>query len=446
MRPHHEIRAKASPRSARPAGWRTRGFLAFLLVALLGMTLGQVPANAATPGGDATDGGTAVAPPDPRTEPLPPMVPLPPRPTRLAPPPVGFGCGMLLVTSVKLEEDLVCTGDGIIIGANDITIDLNGHTISGPSEGINFGISSGLHTPENWSNTVIRDGRIEGFKYQIYLEQATGTRLVNLTNSGGGSYGSIYAFHSDLTITGSRSRCQIERTYMLDSPLTVDHCTLHGSHGMTRGNNFSISSTKLIDGGLVVGQSDNGVITKSVLDDFSVSVYAYSNGNRFHDNVFKNSDNALGLGDAARPTVVENNTFKDNSIAIYGSWFTGIVKNNEFIHNRTAGIYIFKAHPVASQITGNTFVRNGADPESVTDPNGNTVRGDIHIGWQDDPQPITLSGNSGKRTNGWFIWAPHDSVIDGGGNHGAPCGPAPYDRPTPGGGPTVTINPAVTCS
>jgi Right handed beta helix region len=53
-----------------------------------------------------------------------------------ASPPPAVHCGQTLTTSVKLKADLVdCPGDGLIIGASGITVDLNGHTIDGVSTG-----------------------------------------------------------------------------------------------------------------------------------------------------------------------------------------------------------------------------------------------------------------------------------------------------------------------
>jgi large repetitive protein len=47
-------------------------------------------------------------------------------------PPSTVKCGDTLTRSVKLTADLTdCPGDGIVIGAAGITVDLNGHTIDG---------------------------------------------------------------------------------------------------------------------------------------------------------------------------------------------------------------------------------------------------------------------------------------------------------------------------
>jgi hypothetical protein len=42
------------------------------------------------------------------------------------------GCGDTITTDTTLESDLVdCPNNGIVIGADNITLDLNGHTIDG---------------------------------------------------------------------------------------------------------------------------------------------------------------------------------------------------------------------------------------------------------------------------------------------------------------------------
>jgi hypothetical protein len=42
-------------------------------------------------------------------------------------------CGQVITQDVRLDSDLECPPDttGLVIGADDVTVDLNGHTISG---------------------------------------------------------------------------------------------------------------------------------------------------------------------------------------------------------------------------------------------------------------------------------------------------------------------------
>ena len=52
-------------------------------------------------------------------------------------------CGATILTSIKLDHDLTCVGPGLIVGADGIKVNLNGHAITGSSTalGSGFGIS-----------------------------------------------------------------------------------------------------------------------------------------------------------------------------------------------------------------------------------------------------------------------------------------------------------------
>jgi hypothetical protein len=43
-------------------------------------------------------------------------------------------CGQVVTTNAVLTLDLVCTGNGIVVGASGITIDLKGFTIRGDGD------------------------------------------------------------------------------------------------------------------------------------------------------------------------------------------------------------------------------------------------------------------------------------------------------------------------
>ena len=54
---------------------------------------------------------------------------------------IGPG-GQPATTSVKLTTDLTCSGDGIVVGKDGITIDLNGHTVTGDRGPTDIGIKN----------------------------------------------------------------------------------------------------------------------------------------------------------------------------------------------------------------------------------------------------------------------------------------------------------------
>jgi nitrous oxidase accessory protein NosD len=85
-----------------------------------------------------------------------------------AAPAAAVSCGDTLLSSVTLTEDLVCGGVALFIGADDVTIDLAGHSISGPPE--TFGIAGfGVDRA-----AVMGPGSVLGFAIPVYLEGGSG--------------------------------------------------------------------------------------------------------------------------------------------------------------------------------------------------------------------------------------------------------------------------------
>src|SRR3954469_9103517 len=76
----------------------------------------------------------------------------------------AVSCGDLVDHNITLHQDLDCSGsgtDGLIVGHDGITIDLNGHTITGPGNAKN-----GIYS-EAFDNLTIRDGTVKDFSVSI---------------------------------------------------------------------------------------------------------------------------------------------------------------------------------------------------------------------------------------------------------------------------------------
>jgi hypothetical protein len=74
-------------------------------------------------------------------------------------------CGDVIDHDVKLKADLDCSslaGDALEIGANGVTIDLNGHKLIGP-DGVNNGISDST----GYNRITVTGGTIKGFYHAI---------------------------------------------------------------------------------------------------------------------------------------------------------------------------------------------------------------------------------------------------------------------------------------
>src|SRR3954468_24345129 len=89
----------------------------------------------------------------------------PPAAARAADP----ACGATITSSTRLRADVVnCPGDGLVIGADGITLDLGRSTLSGAGTAIVLAGHRGV---------IITGGTIRGFATGVALDNADGNRL-----------------------------------------------------------------------------------------------------------------------------------------------------------------------------------------------------------------------------------------------------------------------------
>jgi hypothetical protein len=85
-------------------------------------------------------------------------------------------CGAVVLESLKLKEDLgPCPGDGLVIGASGIRIDLNGHKLFA-TQRANIGIRL-----EGWSNVTVKGGVVDGFDTGMLVSGGQEHTLTGLT-------------------------------------------------------------------------------------------------------------------------------------------------------------------------------------------------------------------------------------------------------------------------
>ena len=91
-------------------------------------------------------------------------------------------CGQIVQGKVKLNSNLVCKSDGIIVGANDTIIDLNGYSLKGP--GLNSN-KVGIMIAGQHNVTISGNGIISGFQSGIYLSGSNNVfaHEINLNNN-----------------------------------------------------------------------------------------------------------------------------------------------------------------------------------------------------------------------------------------------------------------------
>ncbi len=107
-------------------------------------------------------------------------------------------CGQVITQDTKLDNDLTdCPGDGVVIGADNITLDLNGHTVDGLSCTENQPETcvhqDGIDNSGGYDNVRIRNGTITAFENAILLEDAARNELSGLDVTGFRGYGVLHS-------------------------------------------------------------------------------------------------------------------------------------------------------------------------------------------------------------------------------------------------------------
>lgn len=306
-------------------------------------------------------------------------------------PATNVSCGQIVTSDVKLNADLNCTVTAIVIGADNVTVDLNGHTLTGAaqSDPFWFGVRTPINT--NFKNIRVINGTIEGFSRGVHIRNASGVVIQNLTISGSIDYGIFVREVTDLTIrnvnmsdvTTGISIQEATDVAMSDVRLTgpgnLDSFGLQSmgvllsrvSGGDIRGidvKKFLFGIKMACYGCLKSELPNSGSVKDSVFSDtfVAVSVYAATNmtvaGNHIiHAGTPDTFGGGIGVAGPATNVRLVDNTISDSNRGIFmeritGSWIAG----NIVLRNVFGGIEMF-SDSIGNKITSNTALNNGYD-------------------------------------------------------------------------------------
>ena len=229
---------------------------------------------------------------------------------------VTLACGDEITSDILVENDLACAGDGLLVLADDITINLNGHTLAGNGTG------NGI-TVRGRSGVTIKNGLIRDFLTGILVATSSGVVIkengftgnreaVFLNGSTGGTVKANTAWENTsrgfmLRPTGSGVQSTdnaVVENVLTDNPSGI---LVFGQPDNTiKGNTITgstVAALDLIGGGAVGNEFKDNLLTASAVGILLGP--GWSGGNLFAGNTV--STNACGL----KGTTVSN-TFKDN--------------------------------------------------------------------------------------------------------------------------------------
>lgn len=282
--------------------------------------------------------------------------------------PAPIGCGSVIKKSIVLQADLTnCPGDGLVVGAAGITIDLHGHRIEGAVDvGIpvtpgSVGIRNAGYPRVRIEDTTTDSipvtygglGWISGFEVGILITDASRNTILNVVNFDG-----LRLERSDrATIRAS----ELENTDLTCMPLTStaalylidsDRATIRGNEVQLGGLGMVLirSHNNVVQGNLVagVGSDGNNCTGITLLD---------ADGNRLVGNdTSENGGDGIFVDAASQRTVIDGNYAEfnfDDAIDVENK--TTTILNTRSVFSRDLGI---EAVPGVTA-SGNVAANNG---------------------------------------------------------------------------------------
>jgi parallel beta-helix repeat protein len=277
----------------------------------------------------------------------------------------GIDCGDTLTEDTTLESDLVgCPADGLLIGADGITLDLNGHSISGPgTTDIRF---DGVDNSAGHDGVTIKNGVIQNFADGVFLD-------------GGASDGRMHG----LAITGTLAGIEV----------------LNSSENMIAGNTLS---ENINFGIIVIESSGNRIVRNTIAGNGVASARVEAAG--------------ILLAQGSSDTVIKENRLSGNhdGVQILGSNANRIVDDSI---RGNLGFGVIVGESSGNEIVRNAIARNGADGILLRSSDrgriaGNTLTANDNAGIQ---LPLSerikiLENSIVNSTFGMLVSGPHNRI------------------------------------
>jgi large repetitive protein len=289
-----------------------------------------------------------------------------------------LACGATITADTRLGNDLHnCHGIGIVVGADDVDLDLNGHTVDGDGvadvEGINV---------DGYRNTSISNGAVRDFVEGVAVLNARGGRVSDLDLSRLRHVGVFVDSSAGVTVTNTRSSAVAFSAVFVTRSHDVavlGNTATHsgGAVGMRASDHVRIAgntASDVCDGVVLLDAGTDSVIEANRIagrsDCDGIVLANGSDHDVVRDNVVTGSAGGLGIQASAHDVVTGN-----------------VLRGNDFV-----GIYVFGGDD--NSITGNTVGGNGDGseggihllPTDAGDPalrnavTGNTVVGNVGDG------------------------------------------------------------------
>jgi hypothetical protein len=211
-------------------------------------------------------------------------------------------CGQTIRTNIRLTHDLRhCPGDGLVVGANNITINLNGHTLLGSGKRRTAGVR--VH---GFRGVTVKRGVIRHFGRGVWLVRAVDGRVVANTIKN--------SFDEGISASESSSRTIILRNKVrgsgkISGATWADGVDARGNGTTVRGNVVHDSH----DDGIDANGDQDFIERNTVAGNRSDGIDVDGRHTLVEANLAtENGDDGIGVGVHGRHVTIDDNTTNDN--------------------------------------------------------------------------------------------------------------------------------------
>jgi parallel beta-helix repeat protein len=334
-------------------------------------------------------------------------------------PPSHVSCGDTITVDTTLDSDLVdCPNNGVVIGADDITLDLNGHRIDGDrtkfadcakNEPCDVGVVIDRH-----DGVKVKGGSTRDFAVGVLVSRARDSRVVDISSSKNVFFGAV--------IIGSSRSVVRDSSLSNNIPPEGDGIGLFGSDHLRILNN-SIQHNH--GPGIHVEDSADNLIKGNRLSDNGPAILVEANRNEMRENRVSRGGGIL-VGPGNRNVIARNHVSRaQESISATGR--ENLIARNVVVDARGRGISLgvdFADGPdfggVDNIVRRNKVRGSGGDAFLINHKGSYVLKRNVARGAKDDGFDVEcrstrLAKNRATRNADLGIDAVR-GVIDGGGN------------------------------
>jgi parallel beta-helix repeat protein len=293
--------------------------------------------------------------------------------------PTTVVCGQVITQNIHVGNDLLnCPADGLVIGANNIKLDLGGHLIDG--DGVNAATDDGIDNTGGFDNVKISHGTIQQFFHGVHLVGATKNKVEHLTVLQTSVGIALDTVSNDNKVAHNKVSANFDGIHLTGSDTNkIDHNDVFGN-----------TSSSIV---LITGSDNNKVDHNRAHDNPAWGITQdASNGNTYkHNKVYNN--NIAGIEPFNSTNLrFDHNDVSHNTIGIeFFNTDSSFLTSNKIRSNTGDGIHTFTGS-TGNLLQKNHADKNGDDGIDVADA-GNTITKN-HADKNTDLGIVAVAGNT----------------------------------------------------